>query len=163
MLVVGRFSAKLGHKTPLERRGSSCSPKPSSLGRTYWRIKYFSFFVFGRFSAKLGPKTPLERRGSSCGAGCTKNQGAPEGLRRGPEGPRRGPPGPGGAPEPSGPRRGPGGALRFLDTSNSDFADFDGVVVHFVLIVTVFSHVEVGSSPKEPDVDLFARVGRRGG
>ncbi len=27
----------------------------------------------------------------------------------------------------------------------------------------VFKHVEVGSSPKEPDFDLFARVGRRGG
>ena len=26
-----------------------------------------------------------------------------------------------------------------------------------------FKHVEVGSSPKEPDFDLFARVGRRGG
>ena len=30
-------------------------------------------------------------------------------------------------------------------------------------ILTVFKHVEVGSSPKEPDFDLFARVGRRGG
>ncbi len=27
----------------------------------------------------------------------------------------------------------------------------------------VFRYVEVGSSPKEPDFDLFARVGRRGG
>ena len=84
------------------------------------------------------------------------------GPRRGPggapEGPRRGP---GGARE--GPRRGPGGALRFLGTSNSDFVDFDGFYSVFFQILTVFKHVEVGSSPKEPDFDLFARVGRRGG
>jgi hypothetical protein len=90
------------------------------------------FFVFGRCSAKLGPKIPLERRGSSCSAGCTKNQGAPEG---------------------------PGGALRFLVTPKSDSADFDG----FLKFLAVVRHVEVGSSPKEPDFDLFARVGRRGG
>ncbi len=86
--------------------------------------------VFGRFSAKLGPKTLVERRGSSCSAGCTKNQGAPEGPRRGRGGVLQGPSGPrrgfGGAPEgPSGPRRGPGGALRFLGTSKSDFRGFD--------------------------------------
>ncbi len=73
----------------------------------------FSVFgsVFSRFSATLGPKAPLERRGPSCSAGCPKNQGAPEGPRKGPGGPRRGPPGPGGAPER--PRRGPGGSAGF--------------------------------------------------
>ncbi len=75
---------------------------PINLG-VQWQCGIRIFQVFGRFSAKLGPKTTLERRGSSCSAGCTKNQGAPEGPRRGPggapEGPRRGPPGPGGAPE----------------------------------------------------------------
>ncbi len=29
-------------------------------------------------------------------------------------------------------------------------------------MLVVFRHVEVGSSPKEPDFDLFASVGRRG-
>ncbi len=33
----------------------------------------------------------------------------------------------------------------------------------FLKILTVLTHVEVGSSPMEPDFDLFARVGRRGG
>ena len=28
--------------------------------------------------------------------------------------------------------------------------------------MAVFIHVEVGSFPKDPDLDLFARVGRRG-
>ena len=72
--------------------------------------------------------------------------------------------GPGGAPEERGPgaRRGPGGALRFLGTSNSDFADFESLFGRFLQILTVFKHVEVGSSPKESDFDLFARVGRRG-
>ena len=60
---------------------------------------------------------------------------------------------------PEGPRRGPGGALRFLGTSKSDFADVDGFVFLFLQILTVVRHFEVGSSPKEPDFDLFARVG----
>ena len=59
--------------------------------------------------------------------------------------------------------QGPGGALRFLGTSKSDSADFDGFVSVRLQILAVFRHVEVGSSPKEPDFDLFARVGRRGG
>ena len=83
-----------------------------------------------------------------------KTLGGPGGARRGP----------GGAPEgPSGPRRGPGVALRFLGTSKSDFADFDFVFYMCLRNLTVFRHVEVGSSPKDPDFDLFARVGRRGG
>ena len=96
--------------------------------------------------------------------------GEPGGGPEGPGGPRRGPEGPGGAPEgprrgsrrgpggalraPEGPRRGPGGALRFLGTSKSDFVDFDVFFLHVLHILTVFKHVEVGSSPKEPDFDL---------
>ena len=49
----------------------------------------------------------------------------------------------------------------FLATSKSDSADHDRVFLHFLWILTVFKHVEVGSPPKEPDFDLFARVGRR--
>jgi hypothetical protein len=91
-------------------------------------------------------------------------KGRPRGARRAPEGPSGLRRGPGGAPEgPSGPRRGPGGALRFLGTSKSDFADVVGFVFRFLQILTVFRHVEVGSFPKEPDFDLFARAGRRGG
>ena len=38
---------------------------------------------------------------------------------------------------------GPGGALRFLGTSKSDFADFVIFLKVFVQVLTVFRHVEV--------------------
>ena len=63
---------------------------------------------------------------------------------------------------PSGPRRGPGGALRFLGTSKSDFVYFD-VFSCFFIDFDGFKHVEVGSSPKEPEFDLFARAEGGGG
>ncbi len=101
-------------------------------------------------------------RGAPEGPGWSPG-GAPEGpgeALRAPEGPRRCPGGALRAPE--GSRRGSGGALRFLGTSKSDSVDFDGFSFSFTDFGG-FRYVEVGSPPKEPDFDLFASVGRRGG